>query len=256
MKAYLIPDQLTFGFFPWAAFVAFGMSAGSIIRLARKDQLDRVMQWAALVGLVLIVAARYCSELPYSLYARIRVLAEQPVADSDQAGRDPAGPDGRLSVDPVRRGARLELDPPVRDHLTAGLLGPHGAGLWALALLLEGEPYSRRRQPWRPWASSCSCWALSVVKTNWRNWRLGAADVRLSLLRPAPSTRRLGSLGAPPDPASVVMSENDMRILLIEDEKRIADFIARGLEEIGYSVDIGGERPGGALQGSPTPPTT
>jgi len=28
-----------------------------------------------------------------------------------------------------------------------------------------------------------------------------------------------------------------MRILLIEDEKRITDFIARGLEEIGYSVD-------------------
>jgi len=28
-----------------------------------------------------------------------------------------------------------------------------------------------------------------------------------------------------------------MRILLIEDEKRIADFIARGLEGIGYSVD-------------------
>jgi heavy metal response regulator len=28
-----------------------------------------------------------------------------------------------------------------------------------------------------------------------------------------------------------------MRILLIEDEKRIADFIARGLEEIGYTVD-------------------
>jgi two-component system copper resistance phosphate regulon response regulator CusR len=28
-----------------------------------------------------------------------------------------------------------------------------------------------------------------------------------------------------------------MRILLIEDEKRIADFIARGLEEVGYSVD-------------------
>jgi DNA-binding response OmpR family regulator len=28
-----------------------------------------------------------------------------------------------------------------------------------------------------------------------------------------------------------------MRILLIEDEKRIADFIARGLEEVGYTVD-------------------
>ncbi len=78
MKAYLIPDQLTFGFFPWAAFVAFGMSAGSIVRLVRKDQLDRVMQWAALVGLVLIMAAWYCSELPYSLYARSEFWLNSP----------------------------------------------------------------------------------------------------------------------------------------------------------------------------------
>jgi DNA-binding response OmpR family regulator len=34
------------------------------------------------------------------------------------------------------------------------------------------------------------------------------------------------------------MSEIKMRILLIEDERRIADFIARGLEGSGYSVDI------------------
>jgi uncharacterized membrane protein len=70
VRAYFVPDSLAFGFFPWAAFVAFGMSAGSILRLARRDQLDRVMQWAGLAGLVLIVGAEYCSDLPYSLYAK------------------------------------------------------------------------------------------------------------------------------------------------------------------------------------------
>jgi hypothetical protein len=68
LQTYLIPDSLAFGFFPWGAFVAFGISAGSIIRLARKEQLDRVMQWAAVFGLALILAARFCGDLPYSLY--------------------------------------------------------------------------------------------------------------------------------------------------------------------------------------------
>jgi uncharacterized membrane protein len=69
LKSYLIPDSLAFGFFPWGAFVAFGISAGSVLRLARKEQLDRVMQGAALLGLAVIVVARFCGELPYSLYS-------------------------------------------------------------------------------------------------------------------------------------------------------------------------------------------
>jgi peptidoglycan/LPS O-acetylase OafA/YrhL len=68
LKTYLVPDSLAFGFFPWGAFVAFGISAGSVIRLAGKEQLDRVMQWAALLGLALVLAARLCGALPYSLY--------------------------------------------------------------------------------------------------------------------------------------------------------------------------------------------
>ena len=70
LRAYIVPDPLAFGFFPWAAFVAFGISAGSILRLARRDQLDRMMQWTALLGILLILAARYCSGIPYSLYAK------------------------------------------------------------------------------------------------------------------------------------------------------------------------------------------
>ncbi|MEO7144134.1 MAG: response regulator [Bryobacteraceae bacterium] len=31
-----------------------------------------------------------------------------------------------------------------------------------------------------------------------------------------------------------------MRILVVEDEKRIADFLSRGLESGGYAVDIAG----------------
>jgi hypothetical protein len=68
LKTYLVPDSLAFGFFPWGAFVAFGISAGSVIRLARRERLDLVMQWAALLGLGLILAARFCGDLPYSLY--------------------------------------------------------------------------------------------------------------------------------------------------------------------------------------------
>ncbi|MFB3777121.1 MAG: heparan-alpha-glucosaminide N-acetyltransferase domain-containing protein [Bryobacteraceae bacterium] len=70
LRAYIVPDSLAFGFFPWAAFVAFGISAGSILRLTRREQLDRLMQWAALLGLLLILGARYCSGIPYSLYPK------------------------------------------------------------------------------------------------------------------------------------------------------------------------------------------
>jgi uncharacterized membrane protein len=70
IRAYLVPDSMAFGFFPWGAFVAFGISAGSIIRLVRRDELDRLMQWSALAGLMLIVGGRYFSSLPYSFYAK------------------------------------------------------------------------------------------------------------------------------------------------------------------------------------------
>lgn len=70
IKSYIGPDSASFGFFPWAAFVAFGMSAGSIIRLLTPDQFDRAAQWSALTGFGLILAGQYCSTFPYSLYTK------------------------------------------------------------------------------------------------------------------------------------------------------------------------------------------
>ena len=39
-----------------------------------------------------------------------------------------------------------------------------------------------------------------------------------------------------------------MRILIVEDEKRIQDFLSRGLESAGYAVDVAGDGVSGALQ--------
>ena len=78
LKQYLAPDTLFFGFFPWAAFFAFGMSYGSIIRSVADENMDRVMQWTALAGGGLIVGARYFADLPYSLYAKSEFWLDSP----------------------------------------------------------------------------------------------------------------------------------------------------------------------------------
>jgi hypothetical protein len=79
LRNYLAPDYQFFGFFPWAAFVAFGVSAGSIVRLAGKEHLEKAVQWAALLGLGLIVGGHYCSTLPYSLYPKAEFWLDSPL---------------------------------------------------------------------------------------------------------------------------------------------------------------------------------
>jgi len=78
VKDYVAPDYMFFSFFPWAAFLAFGVSAGSIIRLLRDDQMDRAMQWAALVGGALIVGGRYFADIPYSPYPNSEFWLNSP----------------------------------------------------------------------------------------------------------------------------------------------------------------------------------
>lgn len=68
VKSYLVPDHLFFGFFPWAAFVAFGMSAGSILRIARPHEVPAVMQWFAWGGLALAFGAWKFSDAGPTVY--------------------------------------------------------------------------------------------------------------------------------------------------------------------------------------------
>ncbi len=78
LKNYIAPDYASFAFFPWAAFAAFGMSAGSIIRLTPREDYDRMMQWAAMLGVVLIFASQQLSNFPYSVYSRSEFWLDNP----------------------------------------------------------------------------------------------------------------------------------------------------------------------------------
>jgi uncharacterized membrane protein len=65
---YVAPNAFYFSYFPWAAFIGFGIAAGSILRLPGQDNMHRTMQWAAITGFGLVMVAEYFSNLPYSLY--------------------------------------------------------------------------------------------------------------------------------------------------------------------------------------------
>jgi uncharacterized membrane protein len=77
-KAYFAPDPNTFSFFPWASFLAFGVSTGSILRLIKPEQTERMMQWAAMAGFGLILGAQYFANLPYSLYGNSQFWLDSP----------------------------------------------------------------------------------------------------------------------------------------------------------------------------------
>jgi uncharacterized membrane protein len=78
VKAYIAPDYNSFSFFPWAAYLAFGMSVGSLIRLLKHEQYDRAMQWAAMLGVGTILAARYFANLPFSIYPKSEFWLDSP----------------------------------------------------------------------------------------------------------------------------------------------------------------------------------
>lgn len=79
LKDYLAPHSLYFGFFPWAAFLAFGVSAGSILRVAGEAHVERLMQWGAILGGILIVGGRYFANIPYSLYPKSDFWIDGPL---------------------------------------------------------------------------------------------------------------------------------------------------------------------------------
>jgi uncharacterized membrane protein len=68
VENYIRPSYNFFGFFPWAAFVAFGMSAGSILRILKEDQTPIAMQWFAWGGVALAFSAWTFSNMSASIY--------------------------------------------------------------------------------------------------------------------------------------------------------------------------------------------
>jgi uncharacterized membrane protein len=78
VRAYFFPSLTTFGFFPWASFLAFGMAAGGVIRLTKQDDMPRAMLWMLAIGLGLVTGARYLGDLPYSVYPKTDFWLNSP----------------------------------------------------------------------------------------------------------------------------------------------------------------------------------
>lgn len=70
LRAYLFPSFNYFGFFPWAAFLAFGLAMGSVLRVVKREDMGRALEWTLAVGLGLIFGAYYFGNLPYSIYSK------------------------------------------------------------------------------------------------------------------------------------------------------------------------------------------
>ncbi len=78
LRDYLAPSRVSFGFFPWAAFLAFGMSAGSLLRKLREDEVPHAMQWMALGGLIVAFGGYAISNMTYSVYPNSDFWLDSP----------------------------------------------------------------------------------------------------------------------------------------------------------------------------------
>jgi uncharacterized membrane protein len=78
VSAYFVPSYQYFSFFPWASFIAFGLSIGSLLRIVKPEHMNRVMQWGCLAGFALIAGGQYFSNLPYSLYPKSEFWLDSP----------------------------------------------------------------------------------------------------------------------------------------------------------------------------------
>lgn len=78
VRSYLFPSYNYFGFFPWACFLAFGMAAGSVLRIVKQEDLGRTMLWMLAIGVGLGAASHALSNLGYSVYPKSEFWLNSP----------------------------------------------------------------------------------------------------------------------------------------------------------------------------------
>jgi len=67
-----------FAFFPCAAYVGFGLAAGTLVKTTAENRFDRLMQWSVLVGFGLVFTAQYFSNMSISLYHNANFWTDSP----------------------------------------------------------------------------------------------------------------------------------------------------------------------------------
>lgn len=79
LHEYLAPTTGgRFPFFPTASYLPFGLAAGTIVKRAPAERMERLMQWSVLAGIALVFTAQYFSNLPYSIYAKSNFWTDNP----------------------------------------------------------------------------------------------------------------------------------------------------------------------------------
>jgi len=67
-----------FAFFPNAAYVAFGIATGVLVKRSDAGRFERLMQWCVLIGFALVFTAQYFSNVPYSVYPKSNFWSDSP----------------------------------------------------------------------------------------------------------------------------------------------------------------------------------
>ena len=75
---YVAPSYVYFALFPWAAFIAFGISIGSLLRMVEAPDVNRLMQWGSLAGFAMVIGGQYFANLPYSIYPKSEFWLDSP----------------------------------------------------------------------------------------------------------------------------------------------------------------------------------
>ena len=92
LQEYLVPGQARghFPFFPWVAYIAFGLALGAIVKraaeVASNDRFERLMEWSFLTGAMMIFTGQYFSNLPYSFYTHANFWTDSPALIAMRVG--------------------------------------------------------------------------------------------------------------------------------------------------------------------------
>jgi uncharacterized membrane protein len=75
-----------FPLFPNAAYLAFGIAAGAVVRAAALERFDRLMQWSFLLGFGVLFAGYYFANAWFAVYAKTDFWSNSPALVAIRCG--------------------------------------------------------------------------------------------------------------------------------------------------------------------------
>jgi uncharacterized membrane protein len=79
LREYLRPNLHRFPFFPWVAYLAFGLAVGTALKRVAPGSVERLMQWGVLASVPVIFGSWYFSVIPFSLYEKSEFWLDSPM---------------------------------------------------------------------------------------------------------------------------------------------------------------------------------